>query len=116
RGRCLAFNEVDVDVRATDDPHQQQDEGTDHQLGPQRYSSVHRTAPFVRLWMRHKHRDNYRASGGGAANGMATVNVVPSPTAVLTDAWPPWASAIDATMASPSPAPPIARERALSTR
>src|SRR5712671_5121688 len=63
-----------------------------------------------------KVRACYPASGGGAASGIATVNVVPFPSLVFTDAWPPWASAIDATMASPSPAPPTARERALSTR
>jgi len=126
--RCLAFDEVDVNVWAADHAHDQQHEGGDRQLGPQRHSSVHRTVPFVE-WLSRAgwflrtagldcakkrairtfctiFRSTPPASGGGVASGMATVNVVPLPSAVLTDAWPPWASAIDATMASPSPAPP----------
>ena len=50
------------------------------------------------------------------ASGIETQNVVPAPASAVTAAWPPCASAIEATIDSPRPAPPMARERALSTR
>ena len=43
------------------------------------------------------------------SRGRRTRNVAPSPGAVCTSARPPCASAIAATIASPSPAPPLAR-------
>ena len=44
------------------------------------------------------------------------VNVDPAPSALHTDTVPPWLVATCLTIASPSPVPPVARERAGSTR
>ena len=44
------------------------------------------------------------------------VNVVPLPSSLEALIVPPWSSTICLTMDSPSPVPPVARERALSTR
>jgi hypothetical protein len=55
------------------------------------------------------------ADQAGAA-GRARVNVAPWPGSEATVAWPPWASAMAATIDRPSPEPPVARARALSAR
>ena len=43
-------------------------------------------------------------------------NVVPQPTALSAQTFPPWLCTMCLTMASPRPVPPLSRERALSTR
>src|SRR5690606_29099574 len=48
--------------------------------------------------------------------GMRSVNVDPTPGLLHSRTSPPWLAATCLTMASPSPVPPVARERALSAR
>ena len=49
-------------------------------------------------------------------SGMRTVNVLPVPGRLSTAMSPPWRFTECFTMARPRPVPPLARERALSTR
>ena len=55
-------------------------------------------------------------SCAGSANGSAIRNVVPRPGSDSTETLPPWASATAATIDSPSPTPPLARDRDSSAR
>jgi hypothetical protein len=48
--------------------------------------------------------------------GSSITNVAPWPGEVTTNARPPWASAIDFTIESPSPVPPLPRVRDGSAR
>lgn len=53
---------------------------------------------------------------GGRPSGMRMTKELPEPSLLVTEASPPWASAMCLTMASPRPVPPSARLRARSTR
>src|SRR5439155_21222771 len=50
------------------------------------------------------------------ARGSVNRNVAPRPGSLLASTLPPWASTIPLTIASPRPAPPVARARDGSTR
>src|SRR6185503_3049530 len=54
-------------------------------------------------------------AGSSSSTAMSMVNVVPAPVALSTAIVPPWASMNDLQIARPSPAPPLSRDRALST-
>src|SRR5665213_2927523 len=55
-------------------------------------------------------------AGDPGATGSEIVNVAPRPSSLTTDAVPPRESTIDATIASPSPAPPLILVRDRSAR
>ena len=55
-------------------------------------------------------------SAAGAQSGSTNRKRVPDPTRLTTDTSPPWSAIACFTMESPSPVPPLSRERALSTR
>jgi hypothetical protein len=60
--------------------------------------------------------DSVRATLGSGASGNSIQNVEPLLSCDSTPLVPPWAEAIDATIASPRPLPPDRRDRPLSTR
>src|SRR5262245_8060199 len=55
-------------------------------------------------------------AGVAGSAGSVTVTTSPPPSRAAADAAPPWLVATAATIESPSPAPPLARERDRSTR
>ena len=57
-----------------------------------------------------------RRSGPGACGGSRIVNVEPVPGLLHSRTSPPWLASTCLTIARPSPVPPVARERAGSTR
>ena len=55
-------------------------------------------------------------TAGTSATGNHTLTMVPAPSSLSIRSWPRWRLTMCRTIASPSPVPPTARDRPLSTR
>jgi hypothetical protein len=77
--------------------------------------SLPRARPALAVTGRTHRRPTAHAHRGGSI-GRVTVKVVPSPSRLSTRIVPPWRSTAWRTIDSPSPVPPVSRDRAVSTR